>query len=36
MDDYKEKIVEIVNSVSDENTLQYIYVLLKNITEKWG
>lgn len=33
MEDYKEKIIEIVEKVDNEKLLRYIWIILVNLTE---
>lgn len=34
--EYKEKIVDIVNSVENEKVLVFLYDLLESFKKKWG
>ena len=33
---YEDKIVEMVNSINDTGTLEYLYTFIKLFLEKWG
>lgn len=32
--DYKKLIMELLNKISDENRLEYLYLLIKKFSEK--
>lgn len=34
--EYKEKIIEMVNSVNNEGLLEYLHTFIKLFLEKWG
>lgn len=33
---YADKIVEMVNSINDTGTLEYLYTFIKLFLKKWG
>lgn len=33
---YKEQIIELINNISDEKILAYIFGFLSALTKKWG
>ena len=34
--DYREKMIEMINSITNEGTLEYLYTFLQLFIKKWG
>lgn len=34
--DYKSEIIKMINGITKEGTLEYLYTFLKLFIEKWG
>lgn len=34
--DYKQKIIELVEKINNQGTLEYLYTFIKLFLEKWG
>lgn len=35
-DDYKKKIIELVNSIDNKEFIQFLYNLIISLKKKWG
>lgn len=35
-EDYKQKIVELINKIENAGTLEYLHTFIKLFLEKWG